>query len=134
MLTDPAGTNHVTHDIIGCSIKIHKALGPGLLESAYGPCLALELTESGHIVELRKAVPLIYRSVTLDVCYWLDMLIDGRVIVELKSVDALAPIHEAQMQTYLRLTRCPVGLLINFNVPVLKDGVRRIVNPGCDSA
>jgi GxxExxY protein len=129
MLTDPAGTNDVTHDIIGCSIKIHKALGPGLLESAYAPCLALELAESGHAVELRKPVPLVYRSVTLDVCDWLDMMVDGRVIVELKSVDALAPIHEAQMLTYLRLTRCPVGLLINFNVQVLKDGIRRIINP-----
>ncbi len=129
MLTDPAGTNHVTHDIIGGGIKVHQALGPGLLESAYAPCLALELTESGHTVELRKPVPLVYRTVTLDVCYLLDMMIDGRVIVELKSVDALAPIHEAQMLTYLRLTRCPVGLLINFNVPVLKDGIRRIINP-----
>ena len=118
MLTDPAGTNDVTHDIIGCSIKVHQALGPGLLESAYAPCLAFELRESGHAVELRKPVPLVYRSVTLDVCYWLDMMIDGRVIVELKSVDALAPIHDAQMLTYLRLTRCPVGLLINFNAPV----------------
>jgi GxxExxY protein len=129
MLTDPAGTNDVTHDIIGCSIRVHKVLGPGLLESAYAPCLAFELTESGHSVEIRKPVPLVYRSVTLDVCYWLDMMIDGRVIVELKSVEALAPIHDAQMLTYLRLTRCPVGLLINFNAPVLKDGIRRIVNP-----
>ena len=129
MLTDPAGTNGVTHDVIGCSIKIHKVLGPGLLESAYAACLAFELTESGHAVEVRKPVPLIYRSVTLDVCYWLDMMIDARVIVELKSVDALAPIHDAQMLTYLRLTRCPVGLLINFNAPVVKDGIRRIINP-----
>ena len=129
MLTDPAGTNDVTRDIIGCAIKVHKALGPGLLESAYTPCLALELIEGAHAVELRKPVPLVYRSVTLDVCYWLDMLIDQCVIVELKSVEALAPIHEAQMLTYLRLTRCPVRLLINFNVPVLKDGIRRLVNP-----
>jgi GxxExxY protein len=129
MLTDPAGTNGVTHDIIGCGIKVHKALGPGLLESAYAACLALELSECGHVVELRRAVPLVYRSVTLDVSYWLDMIVDGRVIVELKSVAALAPIHEAQMLTYLRLTRCPVGLLINFNVQVLKDGIRRIINP-----
>jgi GxxExxY protein len=129
MLTNPAGTNDVTHDIIGCGIKVHKALGPGLLESAYAACLALELAESGHAVEVRKAVPLVYRSVTLDVSYWLDMLVDGRVILELKSVETLAPIHEVQMLTYLRLTRCPVGLLINFNVQVLKDGIRRIINP-----
>ena len=107
---------------------MHKVLGPGLLESAYEQCLALELSESGHSVELRKAVPLIYRSLTLDACYFLDMMVDGRVIVELKSVDALAPVHEAQMLTYLRLTKCPVGLLINFNVQLLKDGVQRIVN------
>jgi len=133
MLTDPAGTNDVTRDIIGCGIKVHKALGPGLLESAYTPCLALEFMESAHAVELRKPVPLVYRSVTLDVCYWLDMLIDQCVVVELKSVEALAPIHEAQMLTYLRLTRCPVGLLINFNVPVLKDGIRRVLNPYLDA-
>jgi GxxExxY protein len=78
-------------------------------------------------------VPLVYRSVTLDVCYWLDMLIDQCVVVELKSVEALAPIHEAQMLTYLRLTCCPVGLLINFNVPLLKDGIRRVVNPYLDA-
>jgi GxxExxY protein len=128
VLTNPAGMNDLTHEIIGCAIKVHKVLGPGLLESAYEPCLALELTESGHSVELRKAVPLVYRNVTLDACYFLDMMVDGRVIVELKSVDALAPIHEVQMLTYLRLTRCPVGLLINFNVQVLKDGIRRVIN------
>ena len=89
--------------------------------------------ESAHAVELRKPVPLVYRSVTLDVCYWLDMLIDRCVIVELKSVETFAPIHEAQMLTYLRLMRCPVGLLINFNVPVLKDGIRRVVNPYLDA-
>lgn len=129
MLTDPAGTNDLTHDIIGCSIKVHRALGPGLLESAYEPCLALELTESGHVVEVRKPVPLVYRGIKLENCYSLDMMVDGRVIVELKSVEAFAPIHDAQMLTYLRLTRCPVGLLINFNVRVLKDGIRRIINP-----
>jgi GxxExxY protein len=128
VLTNPAGMNDLTHEIIGCAIKVHKVLGPGLLESAYEPCLALELTESGHSVELRKAVPLVYRNVTLDACYFLDMMVDGRVIVELKSVDALAPIHEVQMLTYLRLTKCPVGLLINFNVQVLKDGIRRVIN------
>ena len=129
MLTDPDGTNDLTHDIIGCGIKVHRALGPGLLESAYEPCLALELTESGHVVELRKPVPLVYRGITLDNCYFLDMMVDGRVIVELKSLEAFAPIHECQMLTYLRLTQSPVGLLMNFNVRVLKDGIRRIINP-----
>ncbi len=128
MLVDPSGTNHITRDIIGRAIKVHKVLGPGLLESAYAACLALELTDAGHTIELKKAVPLVYGDVTLDVAYYLDMLVDGRVIVELKSVDALAPVHEAQMLTYLRLTQCPVGLLINFNVQVLKDGIQRVVN------
>jgi GxxExxY protein len=128
MLTDPVGINDLTHEIIGCAIKVHKMLGPGLLESAYVACLALELSQCGHSVELRKAVPLVYGSVTLDVSYFLDMMVDGRVVVELKSVDMLAPIHEMQMLTYLRLARCPVGLLINFNVQVLKDGIRRILN------
>jgi len=128
MLADPCATNHITRDIIGGAIQIHRTFGPGLLESAYGACLALELRDRGHTIELKKPVPLVYKSVRLDVAYYLDMLVDGRVIVELKSVDALAPVHEAQMLTYLRLTECPVGLLINFNVPVLKDGLQRVVN------
>ncbi len=133
MLVDPSGTNDITRDIIGGAIRIHRTFGPGLLESAYAACLALELSDAGHTIELKKAVPLVYRSVRLDVAYYLDMLVDGRVIVELKSVDALAPIHEAQMLTYLRLTQCPVGLLINFNVKVLKDGVQRVVNSTASS-
>ena len=128
MLTDPSDTNDITHDIIGGAIQVHRTFGPGLLESAYAACLTLELRERGHAIELKKPIPLIYKSVRLDVAYYLDMLVDGRVIVELKSVDALAPVHEAQMLTYLRLTECPVGLLINFNVPVLKDGLQRVIN------
>jgi GxxExxY protein len=128
MLAD-TGSNHITHDIIGCAIKVHKALGPGLLESAYAACLAFELTECGHFVEAKKPVPLVYKGIALSVSYYLDMLVDGEVVVELKSVDAVAPIHEAQMLTYLRLTGSKVGLLINFNVPVVKDGVHRIVSP-----
>jgi len=128
MLADPYGTNDITHDIIGGAIQIHRTIGPGLLESAYAACLALELSERGHAIERKKPVPLVYKSVRLDVAYYLDILVDGRVIVELKCVDALAPVHEAQMLTYLRLTECPVGLLINFNVPVLKDGLQRVVN------
>jgi len=101
----------------------------GLLESAYAACLAFELTECGHLVEARKPVPLVYKGIALSVSYYLDMLVDGEVVVELKSVDAVAPIHEAQLLTYLRLTGSKVGLLINFNVPVVKDGVHRIVSP-----
>ena len=129
LLTNPAETNELTGRIIGCSVQVHRVLGPGLLELSYVPCLAFELKEAGMRVELKKAVPLVYRNIQLDACYYLDMLVNGTVIVELKSVADLAPIHKAQMLTYLKLTGCPVGLLMNFNVEVLKDGVRRIINP-----
>jgi GxxExxY protein len=128
MLTDPFGTNDITGDIIASAIDVHKALGPGLLESAYAACLALELVQRGHTVELKKAVPLVYKTIKLEASYQLDMLVNGQVLVELKSVEALLPVHEAQMLTYLRLTGCPVGLLINFNVEILKDGIRRKFN------
>ena len=128
MLTDPFGTNDITGDIIASAIEVHKALGPGLLESAYAACLTLELAERGHTVEVKKPVPLVYKTVKLEAAFQLDMIVDGRIIVELKSVDVLVPIHEAQMLTYLRLTGCRVGLLINFNVPMLKDGIQRVFN------
>ena len=129
MLADPSQTNAITRDIIGGGIKVHKVFGPGLLESAYVPCLALELTEAGHKVVLKKPVPLVYREIKLDAVYFLDMVVDDTVVVEVKSVDQLAPIHTRQLLTYLRLIKCPVGLLINFNVSVLKDGIRRVINP-----
>lgn len=128
MLIDPEGTNHITRSVIGCAISVHRALGPGLLESVYAMCLYLELVAAGHVVQLRHAIPLTYRGVTIDASYYADMIVDGRVIVELKSVESLAPIHEVQLNTYLRLASCPVGLVINFNVIVLKDGIRRVVN------
>ena len=126
---DPAGLNPVTHAIIGCSMNVHKIYGPGLLESVYPECLAFELLEQGLRVELGTIVPLIYRGRRLASHFVLDMCVEGKVIVEAKSVTRLAPIHTAQLLTYLRLTRLPVGLLINFNVPVLKDGVKRVINP-----
>jgi GxxExxY protein len=132
MLTDPQGTNRITRSIIGCAIAVHKALGPGLLESVYAMCLYLELLAAGHAVVLRQAIPLTYRGVKTDASYYADMIVDGCVILELKSVESLAPIHELQLRTYLRLTNCPVGLLINFNVALLKDGIKRVVN-GNDS-
>jgi GxxExxY protein len=128
MRTDPAGINSITERVIGCAIKVHRILGPGLLESAYAPCLALELRECGLQIEQKKAVPLIYRGIVLDVCYWLDMVVNDLVVVELKSVEQLAPVHNAQLLTYLRLTGRPVGLLMNFNCRVLKDGIKRIIN------
>jgi GxxExxY protein len=130
MLTDPFQTNRLTSSIIGSSIRVHRATGPGLLESAYFPCLVLELREAGLSVTLQHPIPLIYRGINLEAGYRADMLVDDTVLVELKSVESLAPIHTAQMLTYLKLSGKPVGLLINFNVPVLKEGVKRILNPG----
>jgi len=129
MLTDPFQTNRITSSIIGSSIRVHRATGPGLLESAYFPCLVLELREAGLSVALEHPIPIIYRGINLESGYRADMLVDDTVLVELKSVESLAPIHTAQMLTYLKLSGKPVGLLINFNVPVLKDGVKRILNP-----
>lgn len=118
---------HVTRQIIGAAIEVHKLLGPGLLESAYEECLCHELALRRIRFEKQKPVPLVYKAVKLDCGFRLDLLVEGRVVVELKSVDGLGPIHEAIILTYLRLSGHPVGLLINFNVPVLKDGVRRFV-------
>ncbi len=128
MLTDPDDCNQLTHDIIGGVIEVHRRFGPGLLESTYSTCLRIELEARGHTVSVRVPVALEYRGVRIDAAYWIDMLVDDRVILELKAVEALAPVHTAQMLTYLRLTGRVVGLLINFNVPVAKDGIKRIVN------
>jgi GxxExxY protein len=128
MLVNPGELNSLTHDIIGSAIRVHKALGPGLLESAYAACLQAELTFRRHHVALRVPVPLVYRDVKIEVAYWIDLLVDDLVVVELKSVDKLAAVHKMQLLTYVRLASRPVGLLINFNEQVLKDGVRRVVN------
>jgi GxxExxY protein len=127
-MTDIPALNAITDDIIGSAIKIHKEFGPGLLHSVYLPCLAQELVKVGRDVEAEKPIPLKYGDVQTDCAFRVDLMVDGLVIVEVKCVDKLAPIHRAQMLTYLRLTECPLGLLINFNVPVLKDGVRRVAN------
>ena len=128
MLTNPSDLNDLTRDIIGSAIHVHRELGPGLLESAYSTCLATELRLRHHDVGVKIPVPLVYREVRIETAYWLDMLVDDRVIVELKSVEQLAPIHQAQLLTYLRLAARPVGLLINFNELVLKNGVKRVIN------
>ena len=120
--------DRLTHEIIGAAIAVHRALWPGLLESAYEACLAFELTERGLKVEQQKPLPAVYREVKVDCGYRLDLLVEDSVIVELKSVDQLAPIHDAQLLSYLRLADLQVGLLINFNVKVLTDGIRRRVN------
>ena len=126
-MTQADRLNRITEVIIGAAIDVHRALGPGLLESAYQACLAYELHQRGFNVEVEKPLPLVYREVRLDCGYRLDLLVEGLVIVELKSVENLAPIHEAQMISYLKLSGCKVGLLINFNVKYLKYGIKRIV-------
>ncbi len=125
---DKEALNTVTSGIIGAAIDVHRALGPGLLESAYEACLAYELAQRKMKVELQKPLPLVYGDVQLDCGYRIDLLVDDVVIVEIKSVDSLAPIHKAQMLSYLKLSGCQVGLLINFNVKLLKQGIVRLVN------
>ncbi len=125
--------NQLTEKIIGCAIAVHRALGPGLLESAYEACLVFELTQSGIKVERQKPLPVVYRDVKLDAGYRLDVVVEDQVIVELKSVERLETIHKMQLLSYLKLSGLKVGLLINFNVMVLKNGVTRIVNNFPDS-
>ena len=119
--------NEVTHAIIGAAIEVHRLLGPGLLESAYEECLARELGLRELRVERQKPIPLVYKNVKLDCGYRLDLFVESRIVVELKSVEALAPIHEAVILTYIRLSGCRLGLLINFNVMVLKEGIKRYI-------
>jgi GxxExxY protein len=120
--------NSLTGEIIGAAIEVHRELGPGLLESAYEECLCHEL--SLRRVGFRRQVPLpvVYKGVRLDCGYSIDLLADDRVVVELKTVDRVMPVHEAQLLTYLKLCHRQIGLLMNFNVPVLKDGIKRMVN------
>jgi GxxExxY protein len=127
-VTERERLNGITEAIIGGAIQVHRVLGPGLLESAYEACLAFELKKRGLRVEQQKPLPLVYDQVKLDCGYRIDLLVEGAVVVEVKSVDALAPIHEAQVISYLKLSGCKVGLLMNFNVLQLKDGIRRFIN------
>lgn len=120
--------NQITSAIIAAAIRVHRALGPGLLESAYVACLAHELTADGLRIELQKAVPLLYRGVLLDCAYRLDLLVERSVVVEVKAVDAIPGIYVRQLQTYVRLAQCPVGLLLNFGAPTMKAGIKRVVN------
>ena len=119
--------NEITHEIIGAAIEVHRLLGPGLLESAYEECLAKELTLRKLSVERQKPVPVVYKDVKLECGYRIDLLVENRVVVELKSIESLAASHEAIILTYLRLSRRRLGLLINFNVNVLKDGIKRYI-------
>jgi len=117
----------ITEKIIGAAIEVHKTIGPGLLESAYEECPAHEMRIRGLNFERQVPLPVVYKGVTLDCGYRLDFLVEKAVVIELKALDALQPIHEAQLLTYLRLGGWTVGLLINFNVPVLRDGIKRVV-------
>jgi len=125
--SDQAQINTITETIIGAAINVHKALGPGLLESAYEACLAFEIADHGLEVIQQKPLPVIYRNVHLDCAYRLDLLVASRVIVEIKSIDTIQPIHKAQLLSYLKLSGCKVGLLINFNVQLLNDGIVRLM-------
>jgi GxxExxY protein len=120
--------NEISSKIIGAAINVHKALGPGLLESTYETCLAYELKELGLKVNRQLALPVIYKDVKLEAGYRIDLLVENKVIIEIKSVDALVDIHTAQLLTYLKLKDLKLGLLINFNTVKVVDGLRRIVN------
>ena len=120
--------NQITEKIIGCAIKVHQNLGPGLLESAYQECLFYELKKAGLKVQKEKPLPLIYEEVKLDCGYRMDLLVENTIIVEIKSVEALNDIHLAQVLTYLKLNDSKIGLLINFNVLQLIKGVKRVIN------
>ncbi len=117
--------NQITEKIIGCAIEVHKNLGPGRLESAYEECLYYELKKIGFVVLKQVPMPLVYKEIKLDAGYRVDLVVEDKVIVEIKSVDAIADIHKAQLMTYMKLAGIKIGLLINFNVSRLKDGIVR---------
>ncbi|MEX6690388.1 GxxExxY protein [Danxiaibacter flavus] len=119
--------NDLTGTIIGAAFKVHSALGPGLLESSYKECLYYEIMKTGLGVEKEKGLPLVYESVRLDIGYRIDLLVAGQIVVEIKAVEKLCDIHLAQILTYLKLSRCRIGLLLNFNEVSMKNGIKRVV-------
>jgi len=121
-------TYQLTSEIIGIAINIHRVLGPGLLESAYEECLASELRKAGLKIERQKPVPVFFKDIKLKCGYRIDILVEDEIVVELKSVEQLAPIHDAQMLTYLKFSNKKIGLLINFNVTLLKNGIKRFIH------
>ena len=123
----PPALNILSNELIGLAIKVHKALGPGLLESSYKECLFYEISRAGYFAEKEKTLPLIYETVKLDVGYRIDIFVENKLVIEVKAVDALAEIHTAQVLTYLKLSGNRLGLLINFNVTLLKNGIKRLV-------
>jgi GxxExxY protein len=136
MPVDPSDFSHITREIIGAAIEVHRTLGPGLLESTYLQCLKWELGARKQRFVAQRQIPLVYKGTALDTCYRIDLIVEDRVVVEVKAVIAMLPVYEAQTLvyeaqtlTYMRLTECPLGLVINFNVPKLIDGVHRLINP-----
>lgn len=124
----PADTEVLARDVVDASLAVHRALGPGLLESTYRDCLAIELSSRGHQIEREKSLPITYRRTTIPNAYRVDLLLDQKLLIELKAVESLETIHRVQVATYLNLLELPLGLLINFNVPLIKDGIHRVLN------
>ena len=120
--------NELSKIVFNCALKVHQNLGAGLLESAYEECLFYELMKTGLDIQKQKALPLVYEEVKLDIGYRIDIIIENKLILEIKSVEALNDIHFAQLLTYLKLTNCKLGMLINFNVLLIKNGIKRVVN------
>ena len=119
--------NKITEAIIGCAIEVHRQLGPGLLESAYEECLCYELLKAGLKYERQKPVPVVYKEIKLDCGYRIDVLVENSVVVELKTVEVFSPVHEAQVLTYMKFANKNIGLLINFYVTILKNGIKRYI-------
>ena len=128
MLTDPFGTNQITRAIVGCAIRVHDVVGPGVYENIYSECMQHELTAAGLSFSVNQMAPVVYKGVRLKSKYYLDLLVESVIAVELKSIEMLLVIHKKQLLSQLRLLNLPVGLLINFNVEHLVDGVKRIIN------
>ncbi|BAU54986.1 GxxExxY protein [Mucilaginibacter gotjawali] len=120
--------NEISRIVFDCALKVHQHLGPGLLESTYQECLFYELNKTGLKIEKQKPLPLIYEEIRLDVGYRIDIIIENKFIIEIKSVDALNDVHMAQILTYLKLSDCKLGFLINFNVLLIKNGIKRVIN------
>jgi GxxExxY protein len=120
--------NELSKIVVDCIFKVHKNIGPGLLESAYEECLFYELSKTGLLVERQKPLPLFYETIKMEIGYRLDFLVDNKLVIEVKAVEALNDVHKAQVITYLKLSGCKLGLLVNFNVVLIKNGIKRIVN------
>lgn len=120
--------NEIANKIIGCALEVHKTPGPGLLESAYQECLYYKLTKEGLLVEKQRPMPLVFEEVKMEVGYRIDILVENKVVIEIKSVEALNDVHLAQTLTYMRLGGFKLGLLLNFNVSLLKQGIKRVIN------